>query len=104
MSQIFLWYHEIPELSHEVFSPDNPLTYFEICQMPDRPHKVFERFKKAVEEDVCGRADLVREEIQIVLDREEIVDYFQDLLRSGKISFLVTHNDTKINNVLIPHS
>ena len=61
----------------------------------------FERFKKAVEEDVCGRADLVREEIQFVLDREEIVDCFQDLLRSGKISFRVTHNDTKINNVLM---
>ncbi len=26
---------------------------------------------------------------------------FQDLLRSGKISFRVTHNDTKINNVLM---
>ena len=33
--------------------------------------------------------------------REEIVDCFQDLLRSGKISFRVTHNDTKINNVLM---
>ena len=61
----------------------------------------FERFKKAVEEDVCSRVDLVREEIQFVLDREEIVDCFQDLLRSGKISFRVTHNDTKINNVLM---
>jgi len=29
------------------------------------------------------------------------VDCFQDLLRSGKISFRVTHNDTKINNVLM---
>lgn len=61
----------------------------------------FETFKKAVEEDVCSRVDLVREEIQFVLDREEIVDCFQDLLRSGKISFRVTHNDTKINNVLM---
>lgn len=61
----------------------------------------FETFKKAVEEDVCSRVDLVREEIQFVLDREEIVDCFQDLLRSGKISFRVTHNDTEINNVLM---
>ena len=61
----------------------------------------FETFKKAVEEDVCSRVDLVREEIQFVLDREEIVDCFQDLLRSGKISFRVTHNDTKINNILM---
>lgn len=50
---------------------------------------------KKLEEDVCSRVDLVREEIQFVLDREEIVDCFQDLLRSGKISFRVTHNDTK---------
>ena len=47
------------------------------------------------------QVDLVREEIQFVLDREEIVDCFQDLLRSGKISFRVTHNDKKINNVLM---
>lgn len=37
---------------------------------------------------MCGRADLVREEIQFVLDREEIVDCFQDLLRSGKSAFV----------------
>ena len=47
------------------------------------------------------KSNMFSEEIQFVLDREEIVDCFQDLLRSGKISFRVTHNDTKINNVLM---
>ena len=44
----------------------------------------FETFKKAVEEDVCSRVDLVREEIQFVLDREEIVDAFRICLEVGK--------------------
>lgn len=61
----------------------------------------FEAFKKAVEEDVCGRVALVQPEIDFVLSRENMVDCFNDLLRDGKISLRVTHNDTKVNNVLM---
>ena len=55
----------------------------------------FETFKKAVEEDV-QQSGFGPEEIQFVLDREEIVDCFQDLLRSGKISFRVTQMTQKL--------
>lgn len=61
----------------------------------------FEVFKKVVEEDVMGRADEVREEIQFVLDREEIADFFCDLLKKGELPLRVTHNDTKLNNIMI---
>ena len=61
----------------------------------------FEAFKKAVEEDVCHRADSVRDEIRFVLDREELAGYFGDLLKRGEIGLRVTHNDTKLNNVLM---
>lgn len=60
-----------------------------------------ETFKKVVESDVCGRAALVKDEIDFVLSREHIADCFGDLLEKGEISLRVTHNDTKSNNVMI---
>ena len=61
----------------------------------------FEVFKKAVEEDVMGRAASVKKEIQFVLDREDVADYLCDLLANGEIPLRVTHNDTKLNNIMI---
>ena len=61
----------------------------------------FAVFKKAVEEDVMERADSVRDEIQFVLDREEVADYFGDLQAKGELPIRVTHNDTKLNNIMI---
>ena len=61
----------------------------------------FAAFKKAVEEDAAGRAASVQEEIQFVLDREDVANYFSDLLAAGEIPLRVTHNDTKLNNIMI---
>ncbi len=61
----------------------------------------FAVFKKAVEEDVMERAASVRDEIQFVLDREEVADYFGDLQAKGELPIRVTHNDTKLNNIMI---
>ena len=58
-------------------------------------------FKKAVAEDVMGRAKEVAKEIQFVLEREDVADYFSLLQAEGKIPLRVTHNDTKLNNVMI---
>lgn len=60
-----------------------------------------EVFKKAVEEDVMGRAAEVREEIQFVLDREELARCFGECLERGEVPLRVTHNDTKLNNVML---
>nr|WP_318684488.1 aminoglycoside phosphotransferase family protein [uncultured Acetatifactor sp.] len=61
----------------------------------------FETFKRAVEKDVCGRAAQVRKEIDFVLAREETANVFGDLLERGEIPLRVTHNDTKLNNIMI---
>ncbi|MDO4313691.1 MAG: aminoglycoside phosphotransferase family protein [Eubacteriales bacterium] len=61
----------------------------------------FEVFKKAVEEDVMGRAAEVQEEIQFVLAREDVARYFGECQARGEIPQRVTHNDTKLNNVMI---
>lgn len=63
--------------------------------------KRFGDFKKAVEADVCGRAAGVQEEIRFVMEREEFVHTLCDLEAQGKIPVRVTHNDTKLNNILI---
>ena len=51
--------------------------------------------------DVMERAASVRDEIQFVLDREEVADYFGDLQAKGELPIRVTHNDTKLNNIMI---
>lgn len=60
-----------------------------------------EALKKAVEADVCGRADSVRKEIEFVLSRAETAELFGNLQKEGKLPLRVTHNDTKLNNIMI---
>ena len=55
----------------------------------------FAKFKKALDEDVMGRAKDVQEEIKFVLDREPLAHVLCDLLAEKKIPLRVTHNDTK---------
>lgn len=61
----------------------------------------FEQFKDALSNDSSGRAHLVPDEIKFVLDRESDAGVVVDAMASGKIPLRVTHNDTKLNNVLI---
>lgn len=58
-------------------------------------------FKKAVEEDICGRRDSVMKEIQFFLDREADMKAAMDMLEKGELPLRVTHNDTKLNNIMI---
>ena len=57
--------------------------------------KRFANFKKAVEEDACGRAADVQKEIQFVLEREQLAHTLVDLQDAGKLPLRVTHNDNK---------
>ena len=65
----------------------------------DTPKRV-EAFKQAVKEDLAGRAALVQPEIDFVLKNAEFASVVVDGLASGEIPLRVTHNDTKINNIL----
>lgn len=62
--------------------------------------KRYERFKKAVAENTCNRADECRAEIDWLLSVEDMACKLTDLYYEGKLPLRVTHNDTKINNVL----
>ena len=63
--------------------------------------KRFDNFKKSLEADKFNRAKDVKKEIGFALNREKITHTIVDLLASGKMPSRVTHNDTKLNNVLI---
>ncbi|MEY8354179.1 aminoglycoside phosphotransferase family protein [Lachnospiraceae bacterium 54-53] len=58
-------------------------------------------FHQAVKEDVCSRARLAGKEIGFVQDREKEADAAMKLLREGRLPLRVTHNDTKLNNIMI---
>ena len=61
----------------------------------------FEVFKKAIADDVCGRAASVKDEIDFYLAREDVANVFGDMLANGEVPLRVTHNDTKLNNVML---
>ena len=61
----------------------------------------FAKFEAALAADKLGRAKDVQEEIQFVLDRKADSSVALQALRDGKLPLRVTHNDTKLNNILI---
>ncbi len=63
--------------------------------------KRLEAFKKAVADDVKGRKAQVEKEIDFFLKRESYASRVLDLIACGKMPLRVTHNDTKLNNVLL---
>ncbi|MBM4143455.1 MAG: aminoglycoside phosphotransferase family protein [Lentisphaerae bacterium] len=61
----------------------------------------FEALRAAVSADARGRAASARAEIDFALAREAACDVILDLMVAGDIPVRSTHNDTKINNVLM---
>ena len=60
----------------------------------------YENFLRSVQEDKAGRAGQVREEIDFLLSVQDKACCLTDLYNEGKLPLRVTHNNTKINNVL----
>ena len=76
----------------------------ELGETIERFHDTPERFRQlrdAVRENAAGRLDGVREELAFVLEREEKASRLQQMRDDGTLPTRVTHNDTKINNVLL---
>ena len=64
----------------------------------------FERLREVVAADPKGRLASVTAEWDFIRGRESLVDILLDLQAAGKIPERVTHNDTKLNNVMIDDS
>jgi Ser/Thr protein kinase RdoA (MazF antagonist) len=84
------------------------------CQLADLPVRLnetipdfhharyrFDAWARVVEADPFNRAAMVKDEIAFILKRESLVDSVLDLLAAGELPERVTHNDTKLNNVLL---
>jgi len=60
-----------------------------------------QNLKNAIAADKLGRAASVQKEIEFFLAREADATKVVSLLESGELPVRVTHNDTKLNNVLL---
>ena len=63
----------------------------------------FKAFEKALEDNLSGRKDLALPEIEFALARKGIAGTIVNLIENGQMPLKVTHNDTKLNNVLLHH-
>ena len=64
----------------------------------------FEALKTAVAENAAGRAADVQTEIDFALAHEADTHVLLDLLKKGELPLRVTHNDTKLNNILFDNT
>lgn len=67
-------------------------------------HNTVDRFrllKESIASDNMGRAAGVRSEIDFALSCEEVGSILQHMREAGQLPLRVTHNDTKLNNVLL---
>ena len=63
--------------------------------------KRFFTFVQAVAEDKAGRVKELEAEIDFFFDRRKMMSEIVDRIECGEIPLRVTHNDTKINNVML---
>lgn len=61
----------------------------------------FASLKRAVEEDICGRAASVKDEIEFAYAHEALVGVLGEMQAVQELPLRVTHNDTKLNNIMI---
>lgn len=61
----------------------------------------FNTFQSILEKDPCSRAERARDEIAFLLDHKALLELIPQLIRSGAVPVRITHNDTKLNNVMI---
>ena len=64
---------------------------------PDR----YRLFHEAIENNKAGRLESVRPEVERYLAHEAEASFMMDLCKKGELPLRVTHNDTKLNNVML---
>lgn len=75
-----------------------------LCEVIPNFHNTVDRyriFKEALQADPLGRAESVKAEIDFVLAREQEAGTLVNMLAAGELPLRVTHNDTKLNNVML---
>ena len=60
----------------------------------------YQNLMKAIEKDPLGRVASVKDEIDFVMAREEFTKILENARADGSLPLRVTHNDTKLHNIL----
>lgn len=71
-----------------------------IHRFHDTPNR-FKNFLDALEKDILGRAAECQPEIEFLLAHKDTYSLVMDGLKDGSLPLRVTHNDTKLNNILM---
>ena len=71
-----------------------------IARFHDTPNR-FANFMNALNKNALDRAKDCQNEIQFVLDHKDTYATAMDGLKDGSLPLRVTHNDTKLNNILM---
>lgn len=71
--------------------------------IPDFHHtaKRYERLREAARRNICGRREGVEQELAFAEEHKALYGRIVDALAEGRLPLRVTHNDTKVNNVLM---
>lgn len=76
----------------------------ELSETIPRFHDTPDRYRalhQAIREDALGRAASCGPEIRFALEHEADGAFLMEHLRAGRLPLRVTHNDTKLNNVML---
>lgn len=79
----------------------DPSNLYETIPDFHNTQKRYEDFCEAVNNDKMNRAKDIQPEINFFLKRKEYAPVVVDLMEKGLIPIRITHNDTKLDNVLI---
>jgi len=60
----------------------------------------YENLIKAAQKDALGRLSDVKEEFEFAKARKNFCEIFENARKEGRLPLRVTHNDTKLNNIL----
>lgn len=71
-----------------------------ITNFHNTPHR-YEDFSESVKNNASGRLELCKKEVEFVTERRYTLSKITNALATGEIPVRVTHNDTKLNNILM---
>lgn len=69
-------------------------------QFHDTPNRV-EQLRQAVAENRANRLEEVRPELEFAMEMSRYASMITDAMETGEVPLRVTHNDTKLNNIML---
>lgn len=106
--------YDVPESTDQIYQAARAFGLFQkmLVDLPQPPlnetipdfHnslKRFEAFQQALESDTCNRAKDAKPEIDFLINHSRIFDVLPAMVKKGQIPIRTTHNDTKVNNVML---